>query len=90
MTHPNVGLVSDLADALGVGPVDVKILLKQVGVPWQHTDGLDIYSRRHLVAAFQSGLVKVEKPEGVAAATYTLEEASERYSSSLPAESVPY
>ena len=89
--HENVGLISDLANAIGATDLDTKILLNQAGVPWQHLEGADRFSRRHLVAAFQSGLVKVEKPEGVATATYTIEEASERYRASLPDDgSVPF
>lgn len=88
--HQNVGLVDDLASAMGVNPVDIRLLLNTVGVPWSRLEGRDCFSRRHLVSAFQSGLVKAPEPSQSATALYSLEEASERYTASLPTEGMPY
>ncbi|WP_329258371.1 hypothetical protein OG417_20565 [Actinoallomurus sp. NBC_01490] len=88
--HENIGLVNDLAVAMGVGPVDIKILLNTVSVPWKHLAGQDIYSRRHLIKAFRSGLVRTEKPIGTVTAQYSHQEAAERYRASLPIDGIPY
>jgi hypothetical protein len=90
VTHPNVGLVNDLAVAMGVGPIDLRILLNTANVPWKHMAGKDIYSRRHLIGAFQSGLVRTEKPAGTVTAQYSHAEAAERYRASLPPEGLPF
>jgi hypothetical protein len=87
--HPACGLITDLAQALGLSLVDVQILLNEARVPFKHHEGDDVFSRSHLIQAFKSDLIKVDKPERSAVPQYSFEEAAKRYRASLPVDGEP-
>lgn len=91
--HPNIGLVADLAKALDVTAVELRVLLNRAGVPFRTIEGIETFSRRHLVDAFRSGLVKAGADDlnSVVRTKYSLEESAKLYRASLPVDgSVPF
>jgi hypothetical protein len=91
--HPTIGLTADLAKALGVAPVELRVLMNTAGVPFRSIESIETFSRRHLINAFRSGLVKAgtDDPNSVVRTKYSLEEAGELYRASLPSDgSVPF
>ncbi|GAA2634668.1 hypothetical protein SMC26_15495 [Actinomadura fulvescens] len=82
--HPNIGLVYELSQAMGIDPVETRSLLNTAGVPIMNLNGEDVFSRRDLVAGFKSEIVKFDSPESDLKPKYSLEESAELYRSSLP------